>query len=105
MHFKAFAIPEIYYNSLIPLGGRVLKIQEQTFDSLQQLFGTMEKLKCKVMGLEGSSKCRLCSQNSKNLFFQCGHSTCEACGESLIICPTCHKKIEVKTLHDYHFSS
>eukprot|EP00795_Rhopilema_esculentum_P007244 gene7244-12928_t len=79
--------------------GNKIKVEQRRWQSLENLLSSVDRLRSKVMTLESKSKCQICSVNNKDVFFQCGHATCEVCGEKLIVCPTCHVKIEVKTLH------
>ena len=79
--------------------GNKIEVEQRRWQSLENLLSSVDRLRSKVMALESKSMCQICSVNNKNVFFQCGHATCELCGERLIVCPTCHVKIEVKTLH------
>lgn len=40
--------------------------------------------------------CAICEDQRKNLVFQCGHETCERCGEFLDHCPICRQPIQVR---------
>ena len=40
--------------------------------------------------------CSICQEKEKQICFDCGHLTCEACAAKLICCPFCRQKIAIK---------
>lgn len=46
--------------------------------------------------LQDSLMCSICEERSKNMVFQCGHQTCQKCGEILSQCPVCRQEIQMR---------
>lgn len=40
--------------------------------------------------------CPVCWDRRKGLVFQCGHQTCQQCGDKLVECPICRQKISLR---------
>ena len=40
--------------------------------------------------------CSICQEKEKQVCFDCGHLTCEACAAKLVCCPFCRQKIAIK---------
>ncbi|OWZ23361.1 Copine [Phytophthora megakarya] len=46
--------------------------------------------------LQDSLLCPICEERKKDTVFQCGHETCQKCGELLSHCPLCRQQIQVR---------
>ncbi|KAG2269426.1 hypothetical protein Bca52824_063981 [Brassica carinata] len=47
-------------------------------------------------GSNDSQGCPICLVNTKNMAFNCGHQTCDECGETIQTCPICRVSIAVR---------
>ncbi|KAJ4916663.1 Copine (Calcium-dependent phospholipid-binding protein) family [Raphanus sativus] len=47
-------------------------------------------------GSNESQVCAICLVNTKNMAFNCGHQTCNKCGENIQTCPVCRVSIAVR---------
>lgn len=46
--------------------------------------------------LQDALLCPICEERKKDTVFQCGHETCQKCGEVLSHCPLCRQQIQVR---------
>ncbi|KAL4087132.1 hypothetical protein PRIC1_013032 [Phytophthora ramorum] len=46
--------------------------------------------------LQDSLLCSICEERKKDTVFQCGHETCQKCGNFLSHCPLCRQQIQVR---------
>ncbi|KAL3661400.1 hypothetical protein V7S43_013603 [Phytophthora oleae] len=46
--------------------------------------------------LQDSLVCPICEERKKDTVFQCGHQTCQKCGEILSHCPLCRQQIQMR---------
>ncbi|GMF65001.1 unnamed protein product [Phytophthora lilii] len=46
--------------------------------------------------LQETLVCPICEDRKKDTVFQCGHETCQKCGEFLSHCPLCRQEIQVR---------
>ncbi|KAG2531112.1 hypothetical protein JM16_001270 [Phytophthora kernoviae] len=46
--------------------------------------------------LQETLTCPICEERKKDTVFQCGHETCQKCGEILSHCPLCRQEIQVR---------
>ncbi|KAF8090876.1 hypothetical protein N665_0462s0013 [Sinapis alba] len=47
-------------------------------------------------GSNASQVCPICLVNTKNMAFNCGHQTCDECGETIQACPICRVSVAVR---------
>lgn len=57
-----------------------------------------DRLKQQLNDMHERSICPVCLDRYKNMIFLCGHATCQYCGDRLLECPICRKKVEQRIL-------
>ncbi|KAI9989374.1 hypothetical protein PInf_019653 [Phytophthora infestans] len=72
-----------------PLFGSV----EETRPTLQHRTSMAEE---ELARLQDALLCPICEDRKKDTVFQCGHETCQKCGEFLSHCPLCRQQIQVR---------
>ncbi|KAG6971294.1 hypothetical protein JG688_00004479 [Phytophthora aleatoria] len=72
-----------------PLFGSV----ESTRPTLQHRTSVAEE---ELARLQDSLLCSICEERKKDTVFQCGHETCQKCGNFLSHCPLCRQQIQVR---------
>ena len=58
----------------------------------------VQELQQQLADIKEEAVCPVCLDSEKNMAFQCGHRTCQTCGDRMSECPICRKTVKTRIL-------
>ena len=96
----------VQHSSVTPLAGQTINnIGATAGDSSVMNNGArdanmrdVQKLQQQLADIKEEAVCPVCLDSEKNMAFQCGHRTCQTCGDRMSECPICRKTVKTRIL-------